>query len=579
MLYRVLWLSTMLTLTGCACSGGATHLASAHDAEYGLDASGSADGGTRSDTTDASDRIVDAGRSSDGSTGSSVLDAMSADAATVLPRVLISEIVAYPVSDLSRSDRSGAPFAGGSGSGAVNGRDQLIELYNADREPVDLRGWTLEMRDTSSATLDIESHDLIAITAGSSIDALAPGHFLVLGDPPDFLSTDGYFVLRNATGEVIDDVEIGGLVQSRDFENDGVGDGAPDSTWNGFARGAFDEAIARPFGAVDTDDDALDFDRMPATPLDHNIVPDPPVESAPPFALDATLIGVDGVMVRMSEPVLASSVDPAVELLADGVPVDLGFVTFRDRDATIEVNPIGRLPFEAHLTLRLRGGATGIRDLAGNAMSEDIEFSLVTEAEGAGSAGLLINEICASPQQDWDDTISGNGIAHDDMPGSGRVDYRDDWVELLHRGTETLDVSDYVIVVYSGPTLYQAARRLTRLGDSSVAARVFGTGTLSNVQPGDRVVVGGVSGGLGTSLWLALRDSEGHVIDHVELGGNTRETDRGGDGIRNGAPGPGLDGSSNDLTNEVIARIPDGRDTDDDESDWEHAPATIGAPN
>jgi hypothetical protein len=110
--------------------------------------------------------------------------------------------------------------------------------------------------------------------------------------------------------------------------------------------------------------------------------------------------------------------------------------------------------------------------------------------------------------------------------------------------------------------------------------RVVGTGTsLSDVQPGDRVIIGNPRGAILADSYIEIRDTNGVVVDAVEIGGNTALRDRGGDGIMNGAPGPGEDGNSSGLADETIARASDGVDTGNDVADFVHSNATLGAVN
>jgi hypothetical protein len=188
---------------------------------------------------------------------------------------------------------------------------------------------------------------------------------------------------------------------------------------------------------------------------------------------------------------------------------------------------------------------------------------------------VRINEVCASPRQDWSDSEGGNGVPYDLVPGTGPVRSEDEWIELLNASGAAVDLRGWEIVTYPGPTLLQSARSRTGI---SGGALVVG-GTLAAVNAGGRVIVGDPGGSLASSLWIELRDPNGILRDAVEIGGNSEMTDRGGDGVGNGAPGPGLSGESTGPADEAVARVPDGADTGDAGDDFEHAIATPGAAN
>jgi hypothetical protein len=87
-------------------------------------------------------------------------------------------------------------------------------------------------------------------------------------------------------------------------------------------------------------------------------------------------------------------------------------------------------------------------------------------------------------------------------------------------------------------------------------------------------------------IYLVLRDATGVILDEVEIGGNSANTDRGGDGIEppgEGAPDKGLNGRSSGLADETISRLRNGAgnavDTGNDAADWIQGAATILQPN
>jgi len=520
----------------------------------------------------------------DGGTATGDGGTATGDGGTATQSLRISEVVVYPVHDWSDSDGSGTPWDAIPGAGVISTRDQYVELYNAGPTPIDLRGWTLAFIDDTPATTALSTHGDVGFSAGSALDQLLPGGYALIGDPDGFASADVYAVLRDPAGTVVDDVEIGGNVLSRDPEGDGVGDGAPAPTLNGFARGAFEEAIARPDGAADTDVDQVDFTAMPATPLAPNIPPVPPAESVPPTVTSSPSSSSwqvsELLWIQLSEPVDETTVTAAsVELSAGGSPLEIQQFTFEADDSRIVLAPIGRLPFDTNISVTVHGGASGVADRVGNRLASDYSFAVHTESAPANPGPVLINEVVASPVRDWSDDAGGDSIPFSAIPGTGHVGSEDEWIELLSRIATTTDMSSYSIVLFVGANDLGASRSATRLG-AGVPVRIVGAGAnLTAVEQGDRIVIGNPRGALYHDCWVELRDDAGLLLDTVEIGGNAVDEDRGGDGVDNGAPGAGADGHSTGTADEAIARVPDGTDTGDDVGDFAYASPTIGGAN
>ncbi|MFQ5859847.1 MAG: lamin tail domain-containing protein, partial [Anaerolineae bacterium] len=175
--------------------------------------------------------------------------------------VLINEVVTDPQQDWNDSaGGDGIPFNAVPGSGGVTSTDEWVELLNTTRHSIDLTGWSLVMNDTTPDTEVLgEGSAVFQFSAGGSLTNFRPGERLVIGNPKGVLNNDVYLQLRDGSGHVVDDVEIGD-----DFEEDG-GDGAPGPEQNGDALTIYDEAIARVPDGQDSDDDRADFEKWPAT--------------------------------------------------------------------------------------------------------------------------------------------------------------------------------------------------------------------------------------------------------------------------------------------------------------------------
>jgi len=66
--------------------------------------------------------------------------------------------------------------------------------------------------------------------------------------------------------------------------------------------------------------------------------------------------------------------------------------------------------FDVDIAVRVNGGATGVRDLAGNPLTSDLTFTVHTESSPTNPGLVRINELCADPLQDWGDTAGGDGL-------------------------------------------------------------------------------------------------------------------------------------------------------------------------
>jgi len=182
---------------------------------------------------------------------------------TVYPSgaVVINEVVTDPQQDWNDSaGGNGVPFDAVPGDGVVSSTDEWIELLNVTECSLDLTGWSLVMIDTSPATEILgEGKAVLRFSAGGSLTDFRPGERLVVGNPKGALNNDVYIELRDASGHLVDDVEIGD-----DPEGDGP-DGAPQIGQDGNALTVFNEAIARIPDGIDSDDDIADFAKRPAT--------------------------------------------------------------------------------------------------------------------------------------------------------------------------------------------------------------------------------------------------------------------------------------------------------------------------
>jgi hypothetical protein len=450
--------------------------------------------------------------------------ATSTNTLTPAPQiVVINEIVTDP-----QQDWSGSGFVAPAAGGAITVTDEWLELYNAGTTAIDLQaggGWTLTMTDGTNATLSFAAPGatVIVFSNGGSLANFQPGEYLVVGNPPGDMNNNIYVTLRNAAGTLIDDVEIGD-----DFEGDGPGDGAPDGNGSdGNATGTTDESIARAPDAADTDNDVADFEKQAASIGGANASPPTPTPTATPTPTHTETL----------TPTLTDTPTPS------GTPTPTATPT---ETPTITPTPTP----------------------TGTPTDMPTPTSTATETPTPAPERIVINEVVTDPQQDW----SGSGFTAPAGPG-GITDV-DEWIELYNAGAAAINLqagAGWTLDMNDGTNV-----TLNFLSTPGTAIFVFSNGgSLANFQPGEYLVIGNPSGAMNNDVYLVLRNSGGTMIDDVEIGDNP-EADAAGDGAPDGG---GSNGNATGVTDESVARAPDAADTDNDISDFEKQPSTIGAMN
>ncbi len=172
--------------------------------------------------------------------------------------LLITEAVVDPQGDHSESSGgNGVPYDGMPGTGSISTVDEFLEIYNAGPVAIDLARHVLEFLDTSPEVYVFGSGGSVVLrfSAGSSIHALLPGGFVVIGNPPGAMNNLIEILLRDGDGALLDRLSIS----------------------SGAASGPGDEAIARAWDGVRF---LSTFVRAPISPLS-------PLPPAPPGSVAA----------------------------------------------------------------------------------------------------------------------------------------------------------------------------------------------------------------------------------------------------------------------------------------------------
>jgi len=178
----------------------------------------------------------------------------------------------------------------------------------------------------------------------------------------------------------------------------------------------------------------------------------------------------------------------------------------------------------------------------------------------ASPSSIVINEVVTDPKHDWSDSTEGNQVPFDAVPGTGDPDSGDQWIELLNRSNEPVDLAGWTVSVTGGTTVVQP------IGGGTSVYRLT-AGTLESFPAGARLIIGDPGGVLAHDALFELRDGTGTVIDSVQVG-------------EYGAPDGGKNGGRCALDMaEAVARIPDGTDTGDVNEDFAASEASPGLGN
>jgi len=175
--------------------------------------------------------------------------------------------------------------------------------------------------------------------------------------------------------------------------------------------------------------------------------------------------------------------------------------------------------------------------------------------------------VVTDPQQDWNDSVGGDGIPFNATPGTGSATSSDEWVELLNVSNRVLNLTHWQLAMIDTTPVTET------LGAGTAVLHFSHGGSLSRFQPGERLIIGNPRGAMNNDVYLQLLDADGNLVDDVEIGDDFEK-----DGA-DGAPLPGENGNASGTNDEAIARVPDGIDTDDDAADFTRQRATIGGPN
>ena len=182
---------------------------------------------------------------------------------------------------------------------------------------------------------------------------------------------------------------------------------------------------------------------------------------------------------------------------------------------------------------------------------------------------ILINEVVTDPQQDWNDSSGGDGVAFNATAGNGSITDTDEWIELYNAGTGAIDLTSgtgWVLTITDSST-----DTINFLNSTGTAVFVFSNGgSLSNFLAGEYLVIGNPPGTMNNDVYIVLTNSSGTTIDAAELG-NVSGVGTSSDGAS--------DGNATSVNDEAVARVPNATDTNNHVNDFQKQKNTIGATN
>lgn len=119
------------------------------------------------------------------------------------------------------------------------------------------------------------------------------------------------------------------------------------------------------------------------------------------------------------------------------------------------------------------------------------------------------NEVVTDPQQDWNDSSGGDGIVFNPFPGKGTVGSTDEWIELKNESGETVNASEWKVLMRDGTDEEQL------LNDPALAILFSDGGNLGEWNDSELLILGNPKGDMKNSLTLELFDDGGELVDQV----------------------------------------------------------------
>ncbi len=143
--------------------------------------------------------------------------------------------------------------------------------------------------------------------------------------------------------------------------------------------------------------------------------------------------------------------------------------------------------------------------------SPSTDTSVTSSVAWSAPSEVYFTEVVTDPQQDWNDTSGGDGIAFDNIPGNGTVGSTDEWIEIKNGRGESVNLSGWSLQMLDGTDQ-------TLSFDSSTATFIFSEGgSVSNFQADEYLTIGNPEGDIKNTVSLALYDDQNTLVDSVSI--------------------------------------------------------------
>ncbi|MBX7148028.1 lamin tail domain-containing protein [bacterium] len=156
-----------------------------------------------------------------------------------------------------------------------------------------------------------------------------------------------------------------------------------------------------------------------------------------------------------------------------------------------------------------------------NATSDEI-FLPTTEQNNAAPYLVKFTEVVTDPQKDWNDSLGGNDILFDEIPGTGTISVSDEYFEIKNFGNEVVNIKNWSVTMVDGTDI--------NFSFSSPGDAVFFSSMeddFLSLEANEVLVIGNPAGDFKNTITLTMLDDQGNTVDDVfvEDGNSTDEFD------------------------------------------------------
>ena len=162
------------------------------------------------------------------------------------------------------------------------------------------------------------------------------------------------------------------------------------------------------------------------------------------------------------------------------------------------------------------GDVSGPENSNAVASSEQTDISIDSTADAEDSIppdfnAVHFTEVVTDPQQDWNDTLGGNGIAFDSTVGNGTVGTTDEWVEIQNGTLDSVDLTLWRLEMLDGTD------EMEYFSSPSASLIFTAGGDGGNFQPDEFLVIGNPPGDLKNVVTLQLFDESDFLVDELVI--------------------------------------------------------------